>query len=73
MVQSVVVSNKDEVFPKLMVSSIDDIIVLFTNPKVGCVMGNPTNVHQLLYWSNHWDMPSFHDFKGIIKLSNSNE
>ena len=73
MVQSVVVSNKDEVFPKLMVSSTDGIIVLFTECKVGHVMGNPTNVHQLLYWSNHWDMPNFNDFKGIIELSNSNE
>lgn len=58
-----------EEYPKLMISKTSDLVVLFAERECGMVVA-PDDFHPISESSDDWDMGTFEDFNGVIKLSN---
>tara|TARA_R110002073_G_scaffold27337_1_gene88365 strand:+ start:2913 stop:3143 length:231 start_codon:yes stop_codon:yes gene_type:complete len=61
-------------FPRLMVSTDNKLVILFTDTHKGTpvgAFGEPKlSIHELGYRSLHWDMTEFKEYDGIVSLQN---
>ncbi len=57
-------------FPKLMISSQNNTIVLMVNQGSGSVVGNAIKLQPLSFYSESWMMQNFTDYTGTVTLSN---
>ncbi len=66
--------NEEEVmensFPKLMIYTVSDLIVLMTSSMNGIVVAG-NSYHELGKISDTWDMQHFKDFNGTVTLQNN--
>jgi hypothetical protein len=61
---------KEFLYPKLMISTLDQTIVLMEKPSEGVIIKNGCKTNKLGHYSTNWDMYNFIDFKGSITLQN---
>lgn len=57
-------------YPKLMLSTEKDFVVLFEVPSVGTVVHTTVKAYPLGYHSNSWVNRGFVDYNGTITLEN---
>lgn len=61
---------KSALFPRLLKSNVDGVVVLFTGDSIGTVVGEGSVDKPLGFFSDDWNMKLFGDFTGTITLSN---
>lgn len=65
------IKSKEKKYPRLMIESLLEVIVLFIEEDKGFLLLPYNNKHKLLPNSiTNWDIKNFEDFDGTVELSN---
>lgn len=64
---------KERPYPKLMISNIDGIVVLFVDKREGFVVKSSESGYQIGMWFDSWAMENFTDLDPEIKVILQND